>query len=158
MKLVTLVILLLVIIGCSDFQNTQQSTENASMQDSLSWLFGSWIRVDDRDTARQTYEGWSLLENGSLAGIGTTLSGVDTVWKEELLIIKRNNVAQLEVTGANDDYPVIFKLTELHNQQVIFANPTHDFPKVISYRRKADSLFAVVSGDGQQILFTFFKQ
>ncbi|MFT4737999.1 MAG: hypothetical protein ACI8QD_002277 [Cyclobacteriaceae bacterium] len=131
---------------------------NASMQDSLSWLAGQWIRVDDSDSARQTYENWSQLENGSLAGIGTTLSGVDTVWKEELLIIKRNNVTQLEVTGANDSSAVIFKLTELHKQQVIFENPTHDFPKSISYRRKADSLFAIVSGDGQQIPFTFIKQ
>jgi ketosteroid isomerase-like protein len=36
-----------------------------------------------------------------------------------------------------------------------FANPAHDFPKQVSYRRDGDALAAEISGDGKAIPFRF---
>jgi len=47
--------------------------------------------------------------------------------------------------------PASFRLRRLNDGEVVWANPTHDFPRVISYRRVApDSLVARIEGPGPQ--------
>jgi hypothetical protein len=47
--------------------------------------------------------------------------------------------------------PASFRLRSLTDEAVVWANPEHDFPQVISYRRAApDSLIARIEGPGPQ--------
>jgi len=47
--------------------------------------------------------------------------------------------------------PASFRLRRLGDKEVVWANPEHDFPQVISYRRVApDSLVARIEGPGPQ--------
>lgn len=51
------------------------------------------------------------------------------------------------VRGQNDDKPVAFLLTETKENQLVFENPTHDYPQKISYTQVSkDSLVAEISG------------
>jgi hypothetical protein len=50
-----------------------------------------------------------------------------------------------------DQSPASFRLRRLGDKEVVWANPEHDFPQVISYRRVApDSLVARIEGPGPQ--------
>jgi hypothetical protein len=47
--------------------------------------------------------------------------------------------------------PASFRLRRLNDGEVVWANPKHDFPQLISYRRVApDSLVARIEGPGPQ--------
>jgi DNA-binding transcriptional LysR family regulator len=50
-----------------------------------------------------------------------------------------------------DQSPASFRLRKLTDGEVVWANPEHDFPQIISYRRVApDSLIARIEGPGPQ--------
>ena len=54
-----------------------------------------------------------------------------------------------------------FTLTTIDADNAVFENPTHDFPKMIRYTKRADgSLEAVVSGapGSKPLTFVFKKQ
>lgn len=62
------------------------------------------------------------------------------------------------VKNQNDGMPVRFAAKTITATELIFENPQHDFPQIISYKRiGTDSLIAEISGikNGQERMQSF---
>ncbi len=104
----------------------------------LSWIVGRWDRG-------QGVEHW--------IGAGEVLWGVGLSVKDsrtsefEVLVIEPGERGLRYVAMPQGNPEVRFPAVQMGPNEVVFANPEHDFPKVIRYRRQGDELFARVEGD-----------
>ncbi|QMU65577.1 MAG: hypothetical protein GKR88_15665 [Flavobacteriaceae bacterium] len=112
---------------------------------------GNWTRLNDK-SGQKTYEKW----NSDFTGIGYTLQEKDTVFKEILSIINKNDTLYLQVEGVNEK-PTLFRFTSQTQISFTCENPKNEFPKKISYYMHSDTLKATVSNDDFTIDFVFIK-
>lgn len=115
-------------------------------------MLGNWQRGDDKP-GRTTFEQWSQDSETSYLGTSYTMAAGDTIWQEEMRLIADTSGWMLEVNGEGETIP--FRLTTIGDKSFISENPEHDFPKVITYVLRGDSLAAAISGEGTEIPFTF---
>lgn len=143
---------LLLVANCISAQETPQEKFKK-----LYWLSGEWTRTNAK-AGQSGYETWAKTSAQKLKGKGVTLEGKKTVFLEQLeMIIKGSDIFYVvSVTG--ESKPVYFKLTALTDDSFTCENPTHDFPKKISYKRNGKHLKAVISGDGQSVDYIFVKK
>ena len=116
-----------------------------------SFLLGSWIRLNDKDSVT-TYETWQK----DFSGIGLTLKGKDTTFFEKMNIIEKKDTLFLEVSGVNET-PTLFKFTAQTDTSFVCENPTNEFPKKIKYWLDTKQLKAAVSNPDFNIEFVFEK-
>ncbi len=140
MKKVVFVLCILCFISC-----TEEKKEDSH------FLVGNWERLNDRPN-HKTYEIWK----SDLTGIGYTLKGKDTVFKEILSIIKKNDTTYLQVEGVNEN-PTLFKFISQTDTSFVSHNPKNKFPQMIKYFKDSDTLKAVISSDGYSSGFKFVK-
>ena len=119
--------------------------EPASLEE-LNWLQGCW---DGTDPNRQTEECWSSPAGGIMLGYGRTIGQDGTAGFEYLRIAEREGDVIL-VAQPGGGPATEFTATEISGHFVRFANPDHDFPRVIEYQRSDDALTATI-GDGLTI-------
>jgi len=115
------------------------------------WLVGTWEHKTQRGSS---YELWTVADDSTYHGRNYYLKGTDTVVLETIRLEAREGKLFYipTVQGQNNDQPVTFTGTSLTDSVLVFENPDHDFPQVITYTRLAmDSLVAEISGTvGQQ--------
>jgi hypothetical protein len=119
----------------------------------LSWLTGCWELT--RGT-RHVTEQWMRPEGGTL--IGTSRTTADGKTLEYEFIVIREAAGGFEFVAKPSGQPeAIFKSTRIAAGEVVFENPTHDFPTRITYRAAAAGLYAAVEGDvnGQKRVIEF---
>jgi uncharacterized protein DUF6265 len=120
----------------------------------LAWLAGTWTGADG-PVAFQ--ERWTSPAGGAMLAVSRTLKGDRMVAFEFLRIVERDG-SLLYIAQPNGRPPTEFMLTSIAADSVTFENPTHDFPKVIRYSKRADgSLEARVSDGGQKAEVFVFK-
>ena len=122
----------------------------------LDFLLGQWERQNDTE-GRKTYEYWKKSNNNTYQGLGFTLQGQDTVFKENLRIIKIDGDWNLEVIGVNPE-PTYFHFTSQTNNSFVCENPENEFPKKIEYIFKDTKLTAIISDGVYEIQFDFSKR
>jgi hypothetical protein len=110
----------------------------------LEWMLGNWQYVTPEGTF---VEHWQKNEQG-FSGHGWYIVNEDTLFQETLSVTVKNGgiyyIAQ--VAGQNADKPVEFMLTGL-SRQLVFENPSHDFPKKITYSyHDDDHITATIEG------------
>ncbi|AZJ33764.1 MULTISPECIES: hypothetical protein [Tenacibaculum] len=115
------------------------------------WLFGKWKRIYN-EAGKRTYEFW---EN-DFSGIGFSLQKNDTVFKEVLHIITKNDSLFLQVTGVNET-STLFAFTQQTDTSFTAENKLNEFPKTIQYWKENNLLKANVSNDEFSIDFVFEK-
>ena len=115
------------------------------------WLFGKWKRINNQ-ADKLTYEFWSE----DFSGIGFTLKEKDTVFKEVLHIITKNDSLFLQITGVNEN-PTLFAFTQQTDTSFTAENQLNEFPKTIQYWKENNQLKAKVSNDEFSIDFVFEK-
>ena len=76
MKYIFSLLLSLLIFSCND------SKESV---DKFDWLVGDWKRMNDSE-GQQTYENWRKINSKEYVGSGCTLEGIDTVFKENIVL------------------------------------------------------------------------
>ncbi len=140
MKKTLLIIYCIILVSCTKEEPKE-----------LDFLIGDWVRLNDRAN-HQTYETW----NSNLTGIGYTIKGTDTVFKETLSIIKKNDILFLQVEGVNES-PTLFQFTSMTKTSFVSENPLNDFPQKIEYIKESDTLKAIISSDGYSSVFKFLK-
>ena len=110
------------------------------------WLAGCW---ELRQGARHAVEMWMPPEGGMMLGASRTTRDGQVREFEQL---------RLELVGATLVYTAVpsgqteaaFRSTEVTESSFTVANPEHDFPQRIGYRRRgADSLVAWIEGPGE---------
>ena len=142
-----LVIILMIVWSASASRETR-GAGTAPKIDGLSWISGDW-RTPAGGRA-QIEEHWTRPAGGTMIGMGRTVAGNKTVEFEFLRIEQRGDdvyyVANLNANCPQTD----FKLTRLSDQEAVFENPEHDYPKRVIYRKNAaGSLVASIdAGEG----------
>ncbi len=110
----------------------------------LGFLAGCW---EQRTATRVTQEQWMAPLGGLMVGMSrTVVRDVAREW-EALRIQARDSVVTY-IAQPGGRPPTYFPATAIADGSVTFANPQHDFPQRIIYRKVgADSLIARIEGD-----------
>lgn len=109
----------------------------------LSWMSGCWVMQQGPLTIE---EQWDKPIGGQMMGISRTIKSGKVVFSEFMRIdTARDEITYLPRIGTKAS-PVFFKLTSQTDSEVIFENPTHDFPQRVLYRKSADGLAARIDG------------
>lgn len=138
--------------GTAAFKNIAAGTEQSSLIKNAGWLIGEW----ENKTARRTsYESWSVKNDSVYSGKSYFLKEKDTVIMENISLEQHGkDLFYIPlVNGQNNNEPVSFKMVSVSSTQLVFENPAHDFPQMISYTQVTkDSLVAEISGviNGQE--------
>ena len=141
MRLIILFACCFIFFNCDNTSKTKKPT----------WLHGNWIRINDKPD-KITYEFWK----DDFSGIGFTLKEKDTVFKETLNIITKNDSLYLQVTGVNEK-PTLFKFTQQTDSSFTAENKLNEFPKMITYWKENNFLKAKVANDEFSVDFIFKK-
>lgn len=112
--------------------------------DRLGWLSGDWV---SEANGRWTEEQWSEPRGGLMLGLGRSGKAGRAMGFEFMRIAIDADGGVVFWGSPGGSAAVPFKLVEASATTVTFANPQHDFPKRISYRRDGDLLTATVTGD-----------
>ena len=80
----------------------------------------------------------------------------DTVFKEELSLLKINENWVYRVVGVRED-EVDFPVTKINSTSFSAENKQNDFPKGITYKLKAEFLKATIADGKNAIDFIFEK-
>lgn len=110
----------------------------------MQWLVGCWERAQPNG---RIVESWSAPASGVMAGISTSIRDTTRRVTERLRLFYRGDTLIYEASPARQPRNE-FKSTKIASDELVFADPEHDFPQKIVYRRiGADSLLARVEGD-----------
>jgi len=130
---------------------------SSNVSDRASWLVGEWENQTPRGSI---YEEWTRIGDREMAGRSYMQQGSETVVLESIRLVQEGNTIYYvpTVSDQNDGEPVRFELTRASKSELVFENPEHDFPQVISYTRLgADSLMAqiagTIGGEGRSVAF-----
>lgn len=160
MKII-LAFLITALIFCACNQPNQSKVENnnttAAVKPNFDWLLGNWIRVNEKDN-KQTYEQWEKVSDTEYAGLGFTLKNKDTIWMEAVRLVDSAGQWSFDVTEKGGVTPTKFKLISIAQGKFVCENPANEFPKIIAYESKGDTLHAKINGDDMEIVFDFIKQ
>ena len=112
----------------------------------LGWIAGCWQATSGTSS---TQEHWMRPAGGSMVGMSRTVRNDTTVSHESMQIVQRGDTVVFLVQPSGQaaaEFPAV----ELTSAAVVFANPQHDFPQRILYRRAgADSLTARIEGTSE---------
>ena len=122
--------------------------------ESFDWLLGNWERTNEKE-GRETLETWNKVTDSEYTGYGATLENGDTLWYENIKLVKSNNLWSFEVTGQGETSPTVFKLTSIEKGKFISENNLNEFPKKIEYFTNGNELKALISGDELEVAFDF---
>ncbi|MEM6343952.1 MAG: DUF6265 family protein [Bacteroidota bacterium] len=134
--------------------DTQAETISTSIEQ-FDWLLGEWQRTND-DPGKETFEQWQKLDSTHYQGLGFTMQAGDTVFKEDLRLVQREQQWYFEVRGVNEK-PTLFPLTQMDPLSFQCENPENEFPKIIQYEIEGVQLKAVISDGKTEIPFYFDK-
>ena len=109
----------------------------------LGWLAACWeLRPAP---GRSIEEQWTKPAGNTLRGMGRTIKGGKTVFTEFLRISVVNGrltyTARIGTKGVTE-----FPLLRMTADEIIFENPTHDFPQRILYRKNGPNIKARIEG------------
>lgn len=135
--------------------NAQESNKQKFKK--LEWLTGKWNRTNS-NAGHSGYETWDKISDLKLSGKGVTLKSNEVIFMEELELTVKGTDIFYVVTLPGESKPVYFKLTKLNHHGFTCENPTHDFPKKITYKRSGNHVKAVISGDGKSVDYIFVRE
>lgn len=144
---IALIILLIIFSGSGNLYEVHFPT-------TLEKLEGTW-QLENSDT----FEIWKN-HDSVLIGKVVKIQNHDTIIIEKLRIIRRNNEIfyEAKVLSQNEGLPVQFKLITSENNEFVFFNKKHDFPKKIIYNLQKENLIAAsISGNEKTISFKYLR-
>lgn len=111
----------------------------------VGWLTGCWVGSAGSQAVE---EHWLPLRAGTLVGAGRATQQDRTTSVELMIIRMRGDTLAFHAFPVGQA-PAVFPAESVTDSAVAFANPAHDFPQRISYRRVGgDSLVARIEGPG----------
>lgn len=115
-----------------------------------SWLLERWVCRKEKES---TLEIWEKVNDSTYSGTNYLTVSAGTVVQEELkLELRKSDLLYIATPMLMNPEKVstTFVLTDFTDNKLIFKNPMHDFPQVITYTRiSKDSIIAVVSGESE---------
>ena len=111
--------------------------------DRYNWVIGNW-RGHEQEI--QYFENWKKSNEETLSGDSYVYQNGDTVFREKNKIELIGGTACYILSLPETKEPLIYKLIEEDGQKIVFENKEHEFPQVITYEMKGDSLHVVSLG------------
>lgn len=136
--------LLVAIIGMTIL--SAWATKQANDLKKAEWLIGTW---ENKSPKGVVYETWGKANDNELSGKSYIVRDSDTIVFETIRLLQEQDQLLYipTVKNQNDGLPVRFVAKEQSATRLVFENPQHDFPQIISYTRiGTDSLVAEISG------------
>ena len=145
---------LLILLGVSCTYASSQPISNVK---ELSWLEGSWKRINPK-AGQSGLEMWTKVSASELKGRGITLHGTDTAFVEKIRIISKDGSLYYVADVPENKKEIYFLFTDIKPTSFTCENPTHDFPKKIAYSLRDSKLTATISGNGKSIEYIFERE
>lgn len=112
------------------------------------WMAGAWAREDAEGWAD---EYWTPARGGMMIGASRSGKGEKLQFWEQMRIEREADGTVVFWAVANDQKPVRFVAKAKTDSEIVFENPTHDYPQRIHYWREGKELKAEISlMDGSQ--------
>lgn len=135
-------LLLFIVSAC----NTKQAAKPARLE-KAAWVLGTWQQPGAEG---MLWEIWQRESDTVYTGVGLLVNANgDTLFSEKLRLAERQDTLWYlpTVSNQNGGKEVAFKETALNDTEIVFEDPSHDFPQRIVYRKAgADSLQANIEG------------
>ena len=108
----------------------------------LNWLTGCW-----RFNAgpRTVTEYWLPPSGGMMMAMSRTVSHGKVV-EYEFIVLRPGTKGLEYVAKPSGQAEAVFTSTSIGSREVVFENPSHDFPTRITYRRTGEGLLAAIGG------------
>ena len=118
--------------------------EPAFVED-LAWLAGCWESVGGEPGSG---EQWTVPAGGTLLGVSRTVRNSKTV-AYEFVQIRETEAGGIEyIARPSGQTGATFLMVRMSEAEVVFENPTHDFPQRIVYRLRGEgNLEARIEGE-----------
>ena len=143
-------------LSCSNNSGSEKfNIHETESKINLDWLIGNWERTND-EAGQKTFENWRKDSAEIYIGEGFTLAENDTIFIEDLKIMKIDDIWNFEVTGVNES-PTYFKFINDTENSFTCENKLNDFPKTIMYSFDNNMLTVIISDDSNKIIFSFVK-
>lgn len=121
-----------------------QPTRAPATIEAAAWIAGVWSGPNGSLTVE---ERWTPPASGGMIGVGRTLRGTALANFEFLCIAEREGTLVYAAMPDGRSPATYFTLTGSTADSLTFENPTHDFPKLIRYSKRADgALITTISG------------
>lgn len=108
--------------------------QDAGALNKLGWLAGKW---HIQDNGRMIDEQWTTLAGGMMLGLSRTVKDGKTLSFEFLRIVERPD-GLVYIAQPEGKPPTEFRLISSENDEWVFENPEHPFPRRIRYKRTSD--------------------
>jgi hypothetical protein len=108
----------------------------------LAWLSGCWRYSAG---SRTITEFWLPPDGGTMLGLSRTVSGAKTV-EHEFLLLRVGPRGIEYVARPSGQAEAVFTATKVGADEVVFENPSHDFPTRITYRKTDGGVAATIDG------------
>lgn len=110
------------------------------------WLIGTW---ENKTSKGSLFETWSKKSQNEFSGKSYVIQEKDTIVFETIKLVQEESGLFYVpvVKNQNEGLPVRFSLKSVSDTQLVFENPQHDFPQIISYTKTgSETLTAEISG------------
>jgi len=110
------------------------------------WLIGTW---ENKTPKGSVYETWDKTNETEFAGKSYIVNEKDTIAFENIRLVQEQDGLYYIpiVKNQNNGLPVRFATKTISETQLVFENPQHDFPQIITYTKiNANSLVAEILG------------
>jgi hypothetical protein len=106
------------------------------------WMAGCWRQSAVGQTVDEV---WLNPGGGSLLGVSRSLDG-DSLRSYELMLIRPGSNGLVFEASPSGQPAAAFLAAAATDSSITFQNLTHDYPQVIRYTRRGDSLLAMITG------------
>lgn len=146
MKIIITLSSFLLLLSCQNKTATKFEQLNKA-----AWLIGNWSSKMPEGTLT---ESWNKLNDSTYVGTSYFIltNANDTIHNETITLCQNEEelIYCATVKGQNNDEPVSFKFNPAIENELVFENPTHDYPQKISYKKVSNiKLVATISGTQQ---------
>lgn len=123
-----------------------QKSKEVSKIVGTDWLLGKWENKSDEGYLLET---WTKANDSLFLGESYFIKEKDTLHFEKIQMKQKGEdlFYIATVKGQNNDKPITFKHKDTIAKQLLFENPKHDFPQIITYSQiTKDSIVIQISG------------
>lgn len=140
-KAITILILILTFASCKKSDSNEKDKIKVAH-----WLLGNWENNSANGNLSET---WKKINDSTFQADSYFIKNKDTLHFEKIQLNQKGEELFYVSTikGQNNDKPIVFKLTNAPEKQLVFKNLKHDYPQKISYTQiTKDSLVIEISG------------
>jgi hypothetical protein len=118
--------------------------QSSARIDQVAWFAGCWSRTTASSVVE---EQWMAPRGGAMLGMSRTVANNTVREFEHLRIFTAGDTLVYASTPSRQQYTE-FRSKTITADEIVFENPTHDFPQRIGYKRiSRDSIHAYIEGN-----------